>query len=199
MSKQGELSDVLERLRTGDVQAREEIIARCERRLREMARAALNDFDRLRRWEETDDVVQNALLRLHRALVDVKPESTRNFYRLAATQIRRQLLDLIRHYYGPEGLGTNHRSDPEVVATISQRVARKVNGSLRPNSPDQWQHLHDAVAALPDKEREVVDLLWYHRLTQEEAGELLDVTARTIKRRWRSAKILLREMLHEFS
>ncbi len=41
--------------------------AACER-LTRLARKMLKDFGRVRRWEETDDVVQNALLRLYRTL-----------------------------------------------------------------------------------------------------------------------------------
>ena len=42
---------------------------------------------------------------------------------------------------------------------------------------------------LPDAEREVFDLLWYEGLTQVEAANVLGVTERTIKNRWRNAKL----------
>ena len=56
------------------------------------------DFPRLKNWEETDDVLQNAALRLDRALGVVPVASAAEFFRLAATVIRRELLDLARHY-----------------------------------------------------------------------------------------------------
>ena len=64
----------------------------------------------MHRWEQTDDVVQNALVRLRRALETTSPESVRSFVNLAAVQIRRELIDLARHYHGPNGMGAHHES-----------------------------------------------------------------------------------------
>ena len=71
----------------------------------------LREYSKVKRWEQTDDVLQNAMLRLHRSLVEVKPESPRQFYGLAATQIRRELIDLARHHYSEKGIGENHETD----------------------------------------------------------------------------------------
>jgi DNA-directed RNA polymerase specialized sigma24 family protein len=38
-------------------------------------------------------------------------------------------------------------------------------------------------------------LLWYQELTQEDAAKLLDISVRTVKRRWQSARIKLFETL----
>ena len=50
---------------------------------------------------ETGDVLQNALVRLLRAIEEVKPQTPRDFLTLATLQIRRELLDL----HGPYGPG----------------------------------------------------------------------------------------------
>jgi len=50
-----------------------------------------------------------------------------------------------------------------------------------------WSEFHEHVEKLPDDEREVMDLLWYQGLTQEEAAAVLKVSDRTVKRRWQSA------------
>ena len=84
-------------------------MAVCER-LQTLAHVMLRDYPRVKRWEETADVLQNALIRLHRALQTVIPPSPRDFFRLATLQIRRELVDLARHYYGPEGIGANQKS-----------------------------------------------------------------------------------------
>jgi DNA-directed RNA polymerase specialized sigma24 family protein len=39
-------------------------------------------------------------------------------------------------------------------------------------------------------------LLWYQGLSQAEAAELLQVSERTIKRRWMSARLQLQDALH---
>jgi RNA polymerase sigma-70 factor (ECF subfamily) len=48
---------------------------------------------------------------------------------------------------------------------------------------------------MPDDEREVFDLLWYQGLTQVEAAAVIGVTDRTVKSRWRSARLRLHEAL----
>jgi len=58
-----------------------------------------------------------------------------------------------------------------------------------------WGEFHEKIGALPDEEREVFDLLWYQGLSQAEAAELLNVSERTIKRRWQSARLRLYEAL----
>ena len=58
-----------------------------------------------------------------------------------------------------------------------------------------WGEFHQAVENLPEAEKEVVDLLWYQGLKQHEAAELIGVDERTIKRRWREAKLKLSEVL----
>src|SRR5262245_330879 len=107
----------IDRIRAGDPLAREELLAATCDRLRRLTRKMLKGYPGVRRWEETDDVMQNAVLRLCRALADVTPPTARDYFRLAALQVRRELLDLARHYYGPQGAGAHHAShapgDPE--------------------------------------------------------------------------------------
>jgi RNA polymerase sigma factor (sigma-70 family) len=54
---------------------------------------------------------------------------------------------------------------------------------------------HQQIERLPAIEREVVGLLWYHGLTQAEAGEVLGVSERTVKRHWLAARLKLHEAL----
>src|SRR4029077_21278671 len=101
------LNALLARAQAGDSAARDDLIRRCSRRLELLTRKMLRDFPAVRRWEETGDVFQNAAVRLVRALNAVTPTSTREFFGLAAEQIRRELVDLARHYRGPEGHDRN--------------------------------------------------------------------------------------------
>ena len=58
-------------LRNGDDRARTELIAHACERLRTLTRRMLRGYPALRSWEQTDDVFQNAMMRLYRDLVDV--------------------------------------------------------------------------------------------------------------------------------
>src|SRR5262249_2175707 len=77
-------------------------------RLRNLARKMLKGYPNVRRWEQTDDVLQNAVIRLHRALQQLTVQTPLDFFRLAALNIRRELLDMAKHYYGPHGPGAHH-------------------------------------------------------------------------------------------
>ena len=83
-----------------------------------MAHRMMRRFPGIGRWSDTDDVLQNALIRLHRSLYVVRPESARKYYGLAAVELRRELLDLTRSLFGPEGIGTNHDSDGNKLADL---------------------------------------------------------------------------------
>jgi ECF sigma factor len=98
----------LDRLRGGDEAAGAELLDRACERLRNLARKMLKGYPNVRRWEQTDDVLQNAALRLHRTLRQLTVQTPGDFFRLAAVNIRRELLDLAKHYYGPQGRGARH-------------------------------------------------------------------------------------------
>jgi RNA polymerase sigma-70 factor (ECF subfamily) len=187
------LQECLDRLRAGDESARQELLAGACARLTELTRTMLRDYGRLRRWEQTDDVLQNALVRLHRSLQEVTPPSPRDFYRLAALQVRRELIDLARHYFGPEGRGRRHHTN--AADGDSRPAFERASAGEEPGSLAAWADFHRQADALPEEEREVFDLLWYQGLKHTEAADLLGVSARTVKRRWQAACLRLHEAL----
>lgn len=192
------LQRCLDRLREGDQAARQELVnAACQRLLR-LTRKMLRAEGRLQRWEETDDVFQNAMLRLCRALENVTPGSLREFFRLAALQVRRELIDLARHYYGPRGLAARHQSKRRAkdVADTPRPAHDPGDTSHDPSRLAAWSEFHEQIAALPEDEREVFDLIWYHGLSHAEAAELLHVSTRTVERRWQTARLRLYEALN---
>jgi RNA polymerase sigma-70 factor (ECF subfamily) len=191
------LQHCLDRLRAGDESARRELVAGACGRLGELTRTMLKDYRRLRRWEETDDVLQNALVRLHRSLQDVTPPSLRDFYRLAALQVRRELIDLARHYFGPHGQGRRHHTNAgDDDSRRTPRPAYELPGPAEePDALAAWAEFHRQADALPEEERDVFDLVWYQGLKHTEAADLLGVSARTVKRRWQAACLRLHEVL----
>ena len=189
-----QLQSWLDRLRRGDESARDEIINHSCERLRELTSKMLRGYPKLRRWEQTDDVLQNALLRLHRSLAEVQPESVRQFLGLAATQVRRSLIDLARHHFGPEGRGAHHHTE-KAGNTAHGPVQNEQAPAEEPGTLEEWTGFHEAVEKLPEAEREAFNLLWYEGLTQAETASVLGVNERTIRRRWHFARILLHETL----
>jgi RNA polymerase sigma factor (sigma-70 family) len=192
MDQTEEANDLLERHRSGDASAREGLIRLAQLRFTALARAMLRRYPHLRRWEQTDDLLNAALARLHRSLADVRPESVRHFDNLAATQIRRELIDLARSYHGPEGLGANHHTDGTDPGI---RLAQIGDASGRPETLEAWMAFHEAVERLPVEEREAFGLLWYRGMTHAQAAEALGVATKTVQRRWASARLRLQDAL----
>jgi RNA polymerase sigma-70 factor (ECF subfamily) len=139
-------------------------------------------------------VLQNATLRLLSALREVRPADTREFFSLAAEQMRRELLDLSRHFYGPHGEGANHASVAEMALPEAAATAPP-DRSTDAEDLECWSAFHEAVAQLPNEEREVVGLVFYHRWTQAQIAELFQVDVRTIRRRWQSACLKLHRLV----
>ncbi len=183
------LQSWLDRLRTGKDtdDAREEIINHACDRLRRLASRMLRSYPKLQRWEQSEDVLQEALLRLHHSLEHVQPESVSRFFGLAATQVQRTLIDLARRHFGPEGPGAYSHKD--VYDTSVTPLAGE------PSTLPEWVEFYEILDALPCEEREVVNLLWFEGFTQQEAALILGVCERTVRRRWYSARYLLHSAL----
>src|SRR5260370_3628744 len=105
-----ELQRWIDRLKAGDSAARVKLLECAQERLRKLARKMLRSYPGVQRWEELEDVTQQATLKLWHALQEIAPGSVREFVGLAATQIRRVLIDMARHHFGPEGPGRKHES-----------------------------------------------------------------------------------------
>jgi RNA polymerase sigma-70 factor (ECF subfamily) len=189
------LLGLLQRLAAGDPHSRDQIIAHSMQRLERLARKMLRANPAVRRWNETGDVLQNSLLRLHRALQAVAPTSAREFIGLAGLQIRRELIDLHRSHYGPEGLGRHHHSTPNVEESPALRDPYAVESEDDKFDRFEMEEFHSAVGSLPDDACEVFHLIFYEDVTQEDVAVLLRVSTKTIKRRWREARLLLQERL----
>ena len=189
------------RLKKGDESALDELLRSFEKRLLRLARKMLKDFPKVRRMEETSDVLNSSLMRLTRALKALTNDGriagdgtfrTRDFLRLAAAKLRRELLDLAKRYRTcliKSSVGATDESE------LSKSGERSDGGTNDPYRLAEWTEFHEQVEALPDELRDVFDLLWYQDLTQVEAAELLGVSDRTVKKHWQEARLTLHDVL----
>jgi RNA polymerase sigma factor (sigma-70 family) len=179
---------LIEAVNRGDARAEDNLLNHVYGRLQALTRRMFRGKDRLHRWEQTDDVLQNAMLRLHQAIACTAISSPRHFMNLATIQIRRELIDLGRKHYGPLGVGRNHHTSQQ-LADGELREPQAL--SKEPNDLAEWTEFHERVGALPELLREVFDLLYYQGLSQVDAAALLDCSVRTVRRRWNEAKLSL--------
>lgn len=187
------IQSCLDRWGAGELGAREELVAQSCRRLRQLSAKMLHGYPVVRRFEDTDDVLQSALMRLDRALGAVTPKTVSDFFALAALQIRRELVDLARRY------------KRRFVDSGQQRVGDSSEARLAKDFPDstagpftiaQWTEFHERVSKLPTEERELFDLHFYGGLTLAETASQLGISERTAKRRWRDSRLSLHKALH---
>lgn len=177
-----------------DPAAYQQLLAHTWERLLQLTRKMLRQFPRVHRWEETEDVFQAAAMRLFTSLSVVRPSNLRAFLGLAATQIRRTLIDLARHHFGPLGAAARHHSDPVIGPAAQQSPGPSVSSA--PDSLDDWADFHEAIERLPDELREVFSLRWYQGLAQTEIAQMLGVSVPTVQRRWYAAQIAIYDALH---
>jgi len=191
-----QLQGLISLARTGDERAKSLLVDHACDRLLKLTRKMFRGFPGLRRWEQTDDVFQNSVIRLHRALASVEIESVRHFFHLAAEMVRRELLDLKKHYYGVQGQARNHHTDRQPSDDQGGMLSTSTS---QPDDFDHWAEFHEGVSRLSEEHREVVNLLFYEGLQQEEAARVLGISVRTLKRRWQETKLLLSEHLRDGS
>jgi RNA polymerase sigma-70 factor (ECF subfamily) len=183
------------RLRQGDRGARDALLACAGDRLLKLTRKMLRLSADVRRWEQTDDVFQNAMMRLYRSLEEVELQNARHFFHVAALQIRRELIDLARRYQGPHGMGRNLRLQPQSDDTERFGHPEPAEQTYDPAELATWLEFHQRIELLPEEERDVFQLLWYGGLSTEEAAEALNISARTVRRRWQAARLELHGVL----
>ena len=188
----GQVCDVLRRLHSGDASARNDLLRLVYDRLLASVSRSLRHFPRVHRWEESSDVLQEVLIRLDRALNQVQVTDANHFFALSSTLIRRELIDLSRQYYGPQGAGANCASyAPGPSESFVAPGENTGNESQEPGRLAMWTEFHLQVEHLPKPLRDVVNLLWYQDLSQEQAAAVLNVSTKTVGRRWLDARIRL--------
>jgi len=164
-----DLQEAIDRLAAGDPAARNELIGRAADRLHRLAGLIIRQsFPAWRGREES--IAQESALRLMKALGAVQPPTVRDFFRLAALQVRRSLLDLIALERRPGPSGTSEGQSTDDPARLAE-----------------WAEFHHQAGALPEAEREVFALCYYQGLTQADAARVLEQHPRAVSRLWVAA------------
>lgn len=194
------LRDLFPALQAGDRAARGEVVGVVVERMRDVTHRMLRSFRTVRRWDDTDDVLQNATIRFLRALEATPLETPEHLVNLATLQIRRELVDLARKHRGPESYAANHESNSTVLGSeVVMRVSYAADPNVAEPGADRWSAFHEAAASLPADERAVFELAWFLGAEQVDVAEHLGCSVRTVKRRWETVKHLLRDALGDES
>ncbi len=180
---------MLTRYREGDTAALDELLRRINGRLERLATRMLRSYPVVRDHEQTADVLQNALIRLTRALHEVRPSSTVDFFSFTAELIRRELLDLARYHRRRSGV---NQPLPDAAGAPLDPVDPHPH---EPQDLERWCALHEAIDRLPVDQRQVFTLTFYHDLARAEIARALGVSDRQVRRLWRASCLRLHELL----
>lgn len=178
----------LNELKQGNPEARDRLIAIMNTRMQAITRKMLRGFPNVGRFDNTDDVWQEASMKLYRALEspEVKPDTTQRFIGLSCLQIRRTLIDLARKCDGPHGQRRNFDS----VDVDEHGIRQTPDRSDQTNDPVRllrWAEFHERVDELPAELLEVFNLIYYSGLNTSEAAEVMGYSRQTANRRYRQA------------
>jgi RNA polymerase sigma-70 factor (ECF subfamily) len=159
--------------------------ARSFRALVERYSGELYGYFRRRAGEEAaEDLLQETLIRLHRAAPRFVPQST----------FRTFLYTIARN------LALNHLRDRRPSADLDSRPAPAARGpspSESIESDERARTVRRAVEGLSDALRDVVLLRHYQGLSFREIAAILEIPDGTAMRRMADAHVRLRENLHE--
>jgi RNA polymerase sigma-70 factor (ECF subfamily) len=181
-----QMQALVDRWREGDGAAGDLLCRQVGRRLELLVRKLLGGFPRVRALADTDDVFQEAVVRLLRTLTNLRPATTGDFFNLAAVHVRRTLIDLTRKVAARPDLGMRTPPAAGVTGDIDP-LARLPDPRSDSEDLERWCRFHEGVESLPPQEREIISLAFYHGWSQKRMAEFLGVDERTIRRRWCAA------------
>jgi RNA polymerase sigma factor (TIGR02999 family) len=176
----GEVTDILLELKRGNKEAEGRLIPLVYKELRRIAASHM-------RRESPDHSLQPTAL-VHEAylrLIDIKEidwQSRSHFFAVSATLMRRILVDHARASHARKrGSGWDAVSLDEALLPSPQRALEilALDDAL------------DKLAALDERQSKIVELRFFAGMSEEEAGQALGISARTVKRDWRIAKAWL--------
>jgi len=180
----GEITLLLDRLTQGDRSAEEALMPRVYIELHRIATARLRS-ERGGHTLQATALVHEAYLRLCGS-DEIAWQNRAHFFRVAARQMRRILVDYARHHNAQkrnEG-GPMISLDDAIAFTADQSaIALEVDEVLR------------KLAAISPRQAQVVEMRFFAGLTEEEIAVALGKNARTIKRDWLMARAWLHQQL----
>lgn len=181
------ITELLEAVRQGDRGATDRLFAVVYEDLRRLAhrkRAARPPAQTL----NTTALVHEAYLKM----VDrsrVRPEDRRHFFATAARAMRQILIDHARSHQAAKRGGKERPAPSERPEDAPDAVSKRAT--------DRWAEILDVDTALArlsllnERLTRVVELRFFAGFSVEEAAEILDISPRTVKRDWRTARAFL--------
>jgi RNA polymerase sigma-70 factor (ECF subfamily) len=172
----GEITRLLSQLSGGQQDAEEKLVPLIYRQLRHIASNQMR-FERRDHTLEPTALVHEAYVRLlRRQRVDWKGRA--HFFAIASSVMRRILVDHARKRFAEKRTAPQAQLQPGPISVHPEDLIT-LDGAL------------EKLASWDKRQCRVVEMLFFGGLTEEEAAEVLQVSTRTVKRDWQSARAWL--------
>lgn len=166
-------------------------------KMRHSVKLVFERHPRLHRWITEDDLHQEVMLRLIKACRTVQVDSSMHLFYIGLNHLRHAIIDFYRQLYGINGWATNIKSDPEAckIRSASENDRLTSKDITTPISIDDWIDFHESVQDLENQTRQCFELVYYGGMSFIEVALLLDVSDRTVRRRFDSACEILQNRM----
>ena len=145
-------------------------------------------------WDDCNDIVQEAFVRVYRSKHSYKPVAKFSTWvytiatNLAKTQLRRKKLRNVVTFWGK---GENEREALDDIPDEDSQTDALVEASIRD------KRIQDALDTLPPKYKEVVVLRDIQEMSYEEVAAITGLKIGTVKSRINRGRIHLQELLKD--
>ena len=176
-----QLTELLGRIQAGDTQARDTLFATAYSELHRLAHARLRDGGR-NTVLDTTCLVHESYLRFVRA-GELRAEDRRAFFAYASQVMRSVIVNSVR-----ERVAQKRGGDRPALTLSTSLGAQVVDGE------DMILAVHEALEVLEKADprlAQVAQMRYFGGYSEQEIAETLDVTERTVRRDWETARLIL--------
>ncbi len=178
MNCKGVSNNLLGKARCGDQSATEQLLPTVYEELRELARAMMG-HERTGHTLQPTAVVNEACLRLISSDSEVEYHNRLHFFRLAAREMRRVLVEHARSRNRIKREGSHER-----VSFTSFTLV------MEDNTIDllALEAALNQLAEIDPIKVEIIEMRYFGGMTNAEIADVLEVTTRTVERKWEVAR-----------
>lgn len=200
-----EIHELLEKVRSGDTAAREELLAKHRDALRRMIALRLDPAIAARL--DASDVVQDVLIEANRRLEDYLQNPTLPFPVWLRHLAKDHIIDAHRRHRLAQrrGVDREQRLVPAALADHSSidLAAQFLDKEKTPATAAMQQEMHEriqkAIVQLDEHDREIILMRHFEQMTNQEAAAALDLSEAAASMRYLRALRRLRELFDEGS
>ena len=197
------LNELLEKYRlTGDMNVRNEIVLMYMDLVKMIAVSMRNIYTG---YAESDDIINEGVIALMAAIDGFDPEKNVKFETYAGIRIKGAVIDYLRKLDRvPRTLRKLSKQLDDNFARLNSELCRTPTdeeletADAKMYEREKKQVIADAVATLPEKEKQVVTMYYYERLKYSEIAKVMSITQSRVCQIHSKAMLTLKNKLESY-